>query len=134
MSTQTTAEIASAPVNVRHAHLADRRVATAPSDDDAVEAHGLGPFERITRQPRVRRSHTCVSSPAHVIAVTGRWWCRTRRRAVNITVDALTADVGSTPPRGGSTPHDPATRRIGRCRRVSIATAGVRESFQDGRR
>ncbi|HYQ63393.1 hypothetical protein [Actinophytocola sp.] len=131
MSTQTTAALAAAPVNARHADLAGRRLATVPSGRDTA-ADTTEPRERIARHPHRRRSHPCVCSPAHVIAGAGCLRYRTRRRAVNIAVDELSAEVALAPTRSGGIPHGPATRRIVRCR-ASIAT-GAPESVQDGRR
>ncbi|MFI7680183.1 hypothetical protein [Actinophytocola sp. NPDC049390] len=132
MSTEQTVRVTTAPttpvrVAPRYADLADVALAAALSGEDIAEdADGLDPLERVTCRLHRRWLHHCVSSPAHVIAVTGHRWCRSCACAVAIAVDELTGDVRLTCPRCGITPRGPATRQIVRCCRASIAAAAAR--------
>lgn len=110
-------------VDPRYADLTDRRLAARLSAEDAAEEHGLNPLERVTCQLHRRWLHTCISSPAHVIAVTGHRWCRGCNHAADVAVDQLTGDIILTCPRCRTTPNGPATRQIVRCCRASLAAA-----------
>ena len=81
------------PADPRYADLADRRLASTLSTEDIAEENGLNPLERITCRLHRRWLHHCISSPAHVIAVTGHRWCRSCQCAVTVAVDELTGDV-----------------------------------------
>jgi hypothetical protein len=78
-------------------------------------------LERITCRTHRRWVHQCVSSPQHVIVVTGHRWCRDCECAVSVAVDELTGDVTLTCPGCRRTPECAATRQIGRTCRASIA-------------
>lgn len=129
MSTQrsphtTTALVpAAAEVHERYADLADRHLATALSTEDAAEESGLDPLERTTCHTHRRWLHHCVSSPLHVIVVTGHRWCRRCSCAVNVAVDELTGDVRLTCPRCREMPSGAANRQLVRCCRASLAAA-----------
>jgi hypothetical protein len=125
MATQTSTHPVLAPVRVheRYADLADRALAAALSTEDAAEERGLDPLERTTCYPHRRWLHHCVSSPLHVIVVTGHRWCRDCSRAVDVAVDELTGDVRLTCPRCHRMPPGPANRQLVRCCRASLAAA-----------
>jgi len=125
-STQTiTAVPALVPAaDERYADLADRRLATALSTEDAAEEAGsLDPLERSTCYTHRRWLHHCVSSPLHVIVVTGHRWCRRCSCAVNVSIDQLTGDVALTCPRCHEMPRGAANRQLVRCCRASLAAA-----------
>jgi len=108
----------------RYADLADRRLAAALSTEDAAEEAGsLDPLERITCYTHRRWLHHCVSSPLHVIVVTGHRWCRGCSCAVNVAIDQLTGDVALTCPRCHEMPSGAANRQLVRCCRASLAAA-----------
>ena len=123
-STQTiTAVPAPVPVHERYADLADRRLAAALSTEDAAEETGHDPLERTTCYTHRRWLHHCVSSPLHVIVVTGHRWCRRCECAVNVAIDQLTGDVALTCPKCHEMPTGAANRQLVRCCRASIAAA-----------
>ncbi len=108
----------------RYADLADRRLAAALSTEDAAEDAGdLDPLERTTCYTHRRWLHHCVSSPLHVIVVTGHRWCRRCSCAVNVAIDELTGDVALTCPRCHEPPAGAANRQLVRCCRASLAAA-----------
>jgi hypothetical protein len=110
-------------VAARYADLADRRLAAALSTEDAAEEGGLDPLERTTCYQHRRWLHDCVSSPLHVIVVTGHRWCRRCECAVDVAVDQLTGDVTLTCPRCHEMPPGAANRQLVRCCRASLAAA-----------
>ncbi|WP_291413725.1 hypothetical protein [Actinophytocola sp.] len=114
-------------VHDRYADLADIRLAIALSaEDDAEDTEddtGLDPFERTTCYTHRRWLHHCVSSPLHVIVVTGYRWCRRCEREVWVAVDELTGDVSLSCAKCGEMPPGPANRRLVRACRASLAAA-----------
>lgn len=108
----------------RYADIADRRLAAALSTEDAAEDAGtLDPLERMTCYTHRRWLHHCVSSPLHVIVVTGHRWCRRCSRAVDVAIDQLTGDVALRCPRCHEMPPGAANRQLIRCCRASLAAA-----------
>ncbi|MDI2032013.1 hypothetical protein QFW96_25550 [Saccharopolyspora sp. TS4A08] len=108
----------------RYAHLRDRRLAGVLIDEDTAEdREELSALERISCRVHRRWAHECISSPTHVIAVTGHRWCRPCEAEANIAVDELTGDITITCTRCARTPTTPATRQILRTCRASLATA-----------
>jgi hypothetical protein len=124
-STQTITAVPALPaVHERYADVADRRLAVALSTEDAAEERGeLDPLERTTCYTHRRWLHHCVSSPLHVIVVTGHRWCRRCECAVNVAIDQLTGDVTLTCPKCHGMPPGAANRQIVRCCRASLAAA-----------
>ncbi|WP_020658853.1 hypothetical protein [Amycolatopsis benzoatilytica] len=110
-------------VDARYADLADLRLAIALSDEDAREEHDLDPFDRITCRAHRRWLHHCVSSPHHVVPVSGHRWCRPCGRPLDVAVDELAGDVRFTCPKCGTTPVTRAARQLTRACRASIAAA-----------
>ncbi len=74
-------------VDPRYADLADQCLALALTTEDRSEEDGLDPLERTTCRNHRRWLHDCVSSPLHVIVVTGTRWCRTCQCALNVAID-----------------------------------------------
>ncbi|WP_436498372.1 hypothetical protein [Actinokineospora sp. HUAS TT18] len=110
-------------IDPRYSDLRDHGLAVMLSKEDIAEDAGSDPLERSTCRLHRRWLHHCVSSPQHVIAVTGHRWCRSCSRAVDIAVDELTGDVRLTCPRCRRTPDSAATRQLVRTCRASIAAA-----------
>jgi len=107
---------------------AARRLAARLSEEDAAEARGLDPFERVTCGIHRRWLHQCISSPLHVVAVTGYRWCRDCECPVDVAVDELTRTVRLRCPGCGRAPDSPAARQILRtCRAGLAASRGQRE-------
>jgi hypothetical protein len=124
MSTQRTATRTAAEVDPRYADLSDRHLARTLSTEDRSEVEGgLDPLERITCWTHRRWLHQCVSSPLHVIQVTGHRWCRDCSCPVSVAVDELIGDIRLTCPRCGHTPDTRATRQTVRACRASLAAA-----------
>jgi hypothetical protein len=112
----------SAPADPRYADLRDRHLAATLSMEDQAElTDGLDPLERTTCWTHRRWLHQCVSSPLHVIQVTGHRWCRDCTSAVSVAVDELAGDVALHCPRCHRTPDTRATRQIVRACRASLA-------------
>ncbi len=112
----------------RYADLADRRLADVLSAEDAAEEHsGLSPHERLTCHTHRRWAHQCISSPLHVIVVTGHRWCRQCERQASVAIDELTGSVSVTCDRCHQTPDNAATRQIIRTCTASLATAKDRD-------
>lgn len=110
-------------VSGRYTDLADRPLALALSTEDAAEERGLNPFERTTCYAHRRWLHQCVSSPSHVVRVSGHRWCRRCECAVTVAVDELAGDLTLTCPRCGEMPPGPANRQVVRACRASLAAA-----------
>ncbi|HWM03861.1 MAG TPA: hypothetical protein VNP92_16120 [Actinophytocola sp.] len=127
MHTATTTTTASFPappaVDPRYADLADARLAVTLTAEDAAEQDWLDPLERTTCHTHRRWLHSCVSSPLHVIIVTGHRWCRRCSCAVSVAIDELTGDVRLTCPRCQEMPAGAANRQVVRCCRASLAAA-----------
>lgn len=108
----------------RYHDLGDRGLAAKLVAEDAAEEHdGLSPHERITCHTHRRWVHECISSPLHVIIVTGHRWCRRCEREAAVAVDELTGTVQVTCVRCHRVPDSPATRQIVRTCRASLAAA-----------
>lgn len=114
---------APAAIHERYADLADRRLAAALSTEDIAEEQGMDPLERTTCWTHRRWLHHCVSSPLHVIIVTGHRWCRRCMCAVNVAIDELTGDVALTCPKCAQAATGAANRQLIRCCRASLAAA-----------
>ncbi|MFD8496031.1 hypothetical protein [Amycolatopsis sp. NPDC059657] len=110
-------------VDARYADLADRRLAITLSTEDRDEENGLDPMERTTCRTHRRWLHQCVSSPLHVIIVTGHRWCRDCECALTVAVDQLAGDVSLNCPRCHRAPDNRATRQVIRAVRASLAAA-----------
>jgi hypothetical protein len=108
----------------RYAHLRDRRLAAVLIREDATEdREELSALERISCRVHRRWAHECISSPTHVIAVTGHRWCRPCEAEAIVAVDELKGDVSVACTRCGQSPATPATRQILRTCRASLAAA-----------
>ncbi|MFE0023622.1 hypothetical protein [Amycolatopsis sp. NPDC059021] len=110
-------------VEPRYADLRDKRLAATLSAEDHAEANGMDPFERITCRVHRGWLHHCVSSPLHVVVVTGHRWCRACSRALTVAVDELAGDVALSCPRCGPAPLTRPTQQIVRACRASLAAA-----------
>lgn len=109
----------------RYAHLSDRALAAAMAAEDRDEELGLDPLERITCRTHDRWLHQCVSSPQHVIVVTGHRWCHDCRCAVDIAIDEYSGDVRLRCTRCGTCQDSRAARQLVRVCRASIAAAAA---------
>lgn len=89
-------------------------------EDFAEDRRDLDPHERITCRYHRRWAHQCISSPAHVIPVTGHRWCRGCESPLSVAVDDLLGVVVLTCPRCGETPDNPATQQIVRTCQASF--------------
>jgi hypothetical protein len=107
----------------RYGDLADQRLAAQLATEDADVEAGRSPFERLTCPAHRRWLHACISSPQHVIPVTGHRWCRDCQTAATVAIDELCGDVSVTCPQCGRTPDTIATRQIVRACRASLAAA-----------
>jgi len=108
-------------LDTRYADLADHRLAAALAREDAAEEDGLNPFERTTCYTHRRWLHQCVSSPLHVVRVSGHRWCRRCDHPATVAVDELAGDLSLHCPRCGTTPSGPANRQLLRACRASMA-------------
>jgi hypothetical protein len=116
-------DITTVTVSVRYTDLADQPLAAALSTEDDAEERGRDPFERTTCYADRRWLHQCVSSPLHVVRVSGHRWCRRCECAVTVAVDELAGDLTLTCPRCGEMPSGPANRQVVRACRASLAAA-----------
>jgi hypothetical protein len=108
----------------RYADMCDRRLAdTLMAEDAAEEREELSALERLSCHTHRRWAHECISSPAHVIAVTGHRWCRGCEAEASVAVDELSGSVAVVCTRCRRTPDTAATRQILRTCRASLATA-----------
>lgn len=123
MSTQCTITRTVSDADPRYADLGDRRLAAALTTEDLAELDGLDPLERTTCWTHRRWLHQCISSPLHVIVVTGHRWCRDCSCAVNVAVDELVGDLKLSCPRCDRMPNTRASRQIVRACRASLAAA-----------
>lgn len=119
-------DIATITVSARYADLVDPSLAAVLSTEDESEERGLDPFERTTCYAHRRWLYQCVSSPLHVVRVSGHRWCRRCECAVDVAVDELAGDLTLTCPRCGEMPAGPANRQVMRACRASLAAAGER--------
>jgi hypothetical protein len=106
-----------------YADVRDRSLAAKLLAEDQAEEAGLDPLERITCRTHRRWLHRCISSPVHVIIVTGHRWCRTCSAPASVAVDELTGDVRVSCTRCGLPPAGRATRQIIRACMASVAAA-----------
>lgn len=119
----STLQIASGP-NDRYADLADRTLADLMREEDAADDRGtMSALDRITCRLHRRWIHECVSSPAHVIAVTGHQWCRACDSRACVSVDHVDGQVSVLCPRCGRTPGQAATAQIIRTCSASFAAS-----------
>ena len=112
-----------ATMAARYTDLTDHALAVALSAEDAAEEHGLDPFERTTCYAHRRWLHQCVSSPLHVVRVSGHRWCRRCECAATVAIDELAGDLTLTCPRCHQMPPGPANRQVVRACRASLAAA-----------
>lgn len=112
-------------VRDRYADLADVRLASALSTEDRAEDEGLDPFERTTCYTHRRWLHHCVSSPLHVVRVSGHRWCRRCECEAAVIVDELVGDLTLICPRCGEMPAGAANRQVVRSCRASLAAAAA---------
>lgn len=110
-------------IDPRYADISDRRLAITLSQEDFDEDHDRDPMERITCRTHRRWLHQCVSSPLHVIIVTGHRWCRSCSQTLTVVVDELAGDVSFSCPGCGEAPPSRATRQLIRACRASLAAA-----------
>jgi hypothetical protein len=108
----------------RYADVRDRRlVETLILEDAAEEREELSVFDRISCQVHRRWAHECISSPVHVIVVTGHRWCRGCGAEASVAVDELSGSVDVVCTRCRRSPDTAATRQILRSCRASLAAA-----------
>lgn len=116
----------------RRAHL--RLVTTAETDptltavlgaEDLAEELGLDPHTRVTCGLHRGWLHQCVTSPDHVIPVTGHRWCRPCASPLEVRLDGTTARLHC-PGCGTGTPDTAANRQIVRACRTSLAATHAR--------
>lgn len=108
----------------RYADLRDRRLAHLLIAEDAAEdREELSPFERISCHTHRRWAHECISSPIHVIVVTGHRWCPQCEAQATVAIDELRGDVSVICRRCHKSPDTAATRQILRTCRKSLAAA-----------
>ena len=108
----------------RYADMSDRRLADLLILEDAAEEREeLSALERVSCHEHRRWAHECISSPAHVIVVTGHRWCRRCEAEASVAVDELTGSVEVVCTRCGRAPDTAATRQILRICRASLAAA-----------
>ncbi|MEV6231219.1 hypothetical protein AB0L88_25510 [Saccharopolyspora shandongensis] len=108
----------------RYADLCDRRLADRLILEDAAEESGeLSVHERITCHFHRRWVHECISSPVHVIILTGHRWCRHCEAEASVAVDELTGSVAVTCTRCRRSPGTAATRQILRTCHASLVAA-----------
>ncbi|HUQ59185.1 hypothetical protein [Lentzea sp.] len=93
--------------------------------EDLAEELGLDPHARVTCGLHRRWLHQCVSSPDHVIPVTGHRWCRPCGSPLEVVVDDTTARL-SCPSCGTRTPDTAANRQVVRACRTSLAAMHAR--------
>lgn len=102
--------------------LSDRRFATLLAREDAAEERGdLSPHDRLTCRVHRRWAHQCISSPIHVIPVTGHRWCRHCEIAESVAVDEVSGTVVMSCPSCGQSPTTLASWQIVRTCRASLA-------------
>ncbi|MBB5159138.1 hypothetical protein [Saccharopolyspora phatthalungensis] len=108
----------------RYADLHDRRLAdTLILEDAAEEREEISALDRISCHVHRRWVHECISSPTHVIAVTGHRWCRRCEAEASVAVDEVSGSVNVVCTRCGRAPDTAATRQILRTCRASLAAA-----------
>jgi hypothetical protein len=108
---------------------ADRRLATTLAAEDLAEWEGgLSPHDRITCRLHRRWAYQCISSPRHIIAVTGHRWCDDCATGLTVLVDELTRRVELTCPCCHQTPNTRATEQIIRTCEASLHAAHRRVS------
>ncbi|WP_249124095.1 hypothetical protein [Saccharopolyspora erythraea] len=100
---------------------------TLISEDAAEERDELSALERISCHVHRRWAHECISSPVHVIVVTGHRWCRRCEAEAFVAVDEVSGSVDVVCTRCREAPGTAATRQIIRTCRASLAAAFGRE-------
>jgi hypothetical protein len=109
----------------------DRFLTRMLAIEDLAEDHqGASPHERLTCRLHRRWAHECITSPAHVIPVTGHRWCRRRRTSAAVVVDEVTGTVRLACQRCGRTPRSVASDQIIRACRGSFAAARGRRHLR----
>ena len=109
-------------MSVTSIHTAVERLDAVLDREDRYEELGrLSPHERLSCPVHRRWVHQCVSSPLHVIPVTGHRWCRRCERAQLIAVDEVRGTVSLSCPGCGEAPTTLASRQIVRTCRASLA-------------
>lgn len=91
--------------------------------EDTAQSTGLSPFERLTCPFHRRWAYQCVSSPVHVIRMTGHRWCSDCQASANVSVDELTGRVSVKCSRCGRPPQSAATAQIVRTCQASLTSA-----------
>ena len=108
----------------RYADVSDRRlVDVLVLEDAAEEREELSALERVSCHEHRRWAHECISSPTHVIVVTGHRWCRRCNAEASVAVDEVSGSVDVVCTRCRRTPDTAATRQILRTCRASLAAA-----------
>ena len=114
-----------------YADVPERRLATILAEEDLAEDRGLSPHDRITCRLHRKWVHHCISSPLHVIPLTGHRWCRDCRIATSVAVDELTGGVVLTCPRCGTRLAGRATRQIVRTCQASLAASRATRRLEE---
>lgn len=104
-----------------YSEVPDPALAAMLTAEDAAEEDGLSPFERTTCRTHRRWVHQCISSPAHVVVVTGHRWCRGCRAVASVAIDELSGSVTVVCQRCKQPPRGLGTRQITNSCRASIA-------------
>lgn len=116
-------------IDPKYADLVNHKLAAVlTSEDQQEEVHDLSPHDRLTCRTHRRWVHECLSSPLHVIIVTGHRWCRDCQTAAEVAVDELTASMAMRCPRCGRMPDGWANRRTAAACRTSIVMAQITDS------
>jgi hypothetical protein len=102
--------------------------------EDAAQAAGLSPFERVTCPVHRGWAYRCISASAHVIQMTGHRWCADCQAQATVAVDELTGRVTVRCVRCGGTPAGYATTQIIRTCQASLARAGRTPALAAGLR
>jgi hypothetical protein len=105
----------------RTVRLDEHDLAAMLRTEDAVA--GLSVFDRVTCPFHRTWAHRCISSPTHVIPLTGHRWCADCRIPADVAVDELTGRVSVTCGRCGRPPRGFATQQIVRACQASLARA-----------
>ncbi|MFC0109326.1 hypothetical protein [Kibdelosporangium aridum] len=109
-------------MSVTSIHRAAEQLDAVLDREDRDEELGqLSPHERLSCPVHRRWVHQCVSSPLHVIPVTGHRWCRRCECAQLIAVDEISGTVSMSCPGCGEVPTTLPSRQIMRTCRASLA-------------
>ncbi|HJQ47567.1 MAG TPA: hypothetical protein VJ870_14810 [Amycolatopsis sp.] len=108
----------------RYATVADPLLAATLRDEDEDEQRGaLSPHDRTSCRVHRRWLHQCVSSPTHVIPVTGHRWCLRCDAALAAAVDELAGSVELRCTRCARRPQDRANQQLVRACSASFAAS-----------